>query len=105
MANKNEVQVKIINAFRNFYYTLLNRLNRVKILVANILPSKGDATKSSCWLLSNYRLLISKLKYPEERGWDAYKLISGNRPVWLAMNSYHIDSENSPNDRYAIPHE
>lgn len=68
MANKSEVQVKIRNdAFRKFYYTPLTRCG-FKILVTNILPSKGDATKSSCWLLSNFQLLMCKLKYPEERG-------------------------------------
>lgn len=90
-ANKSEVQVKIrTDAFRNLYYTLPTR-RRFKILVANILPSKGDATKCSCWLLSNRQLLMCKLKYPEEGGLDAYELTSGNSPVRLDVNSYHID--------------
>lgn len=58
-------------------------------------------------LLSLVKLSVIdvQIKVSEERGWDTYGLTSGNRTVWLAMNSYHVNWEKSLNDTYGVPHE
>lgn len=66
LANKGEIQVKSQNdVSRHLYHILLARCY-CEILVAYILSGIGDSAESNCHYLSNYQLLMCKIKYPEE---------------------------------------
>lgn len=66
LANKGEIQVKSQNDVSRHLYHIPQARCYCEILVAYILPGIGDSAKRSCQYLSNYQLLICKIKYPEE---------------------------------------
>lgn len=65
-ANKGEIQVKSQNDESRHLYPILLARCYCEILIAYILSGIGDSAKSSCHYLSNYQLLMCKIKSPEE---------------------------------------